>query len=152
MPDKVISHGWILSFGAKMSKSKGNSIDPVFLIDNYESDVLRSYFCSKISIYNDGDFSEEKLLDFYNSFFVKKLGNLFSRIHSMLEKYFNLEIPFEQSPFNSKNVEDLKTFFYVNFLDKEINLYRENMDSFSLTKAFENVELIISETNRIISF
>ena len=82
-----------------MSKSKGNVVNPIDIIEKYGSDSVRSYFCSKISIYNDGLFSEEKLSSFYNDFFVNNLGNLFSRVFAMLEKYFNSKIPFETSSF-----------------------------------------------------
>src|SRR5207237_3702987 len=86
MPQLLV-HGWWNLGGAKMSKSAGNIVDPSVLIDKYGSDALRYYLMSDIAMGKDADFSEERLIDRYNSVLANSLGNLVNRTLSMANKY-----------------------------------------------------------------
>src|SRR5437870_6201956 len=86
MPQLLV-HGWWNLGGAKMSKSAGNIIDPFALIDKYGAEALRYYLMSDIAMGKDADFSEERLVDRYNSDLANSLGNLLNRTLSMASKY-----------------------------------------------------------------
>ncbi|MBW3057937.1 methionine--tRNA ligase [Spiroplasma poulsonii] len=91
-PNKLLSHGWILFKDTKMSKSIGNVVDPLYLIDQYGRDVLRFYLGYEIPTNHDGKFSYEMFLESYNTHIVNNIGNLVSRVSNMISKYFNGEL------------------------------------------------------------
>lgn len=93
LPKKVLAHGWLTVNGEKISKSKGNAIDPRILMNAYGKDVIRYYLLRDINFGKDGDFSEENLIVRYNSDLANDLSNLVHRTLSMLEKYFDGVIP-----------------------------------------------------------
>ena len=86
MPQLLV-HGWWNIGGAKMSKSVGNIVDPFVLADKYSSDALRYYLMSDIATGRDADFSEDRLVERYNSDLANTLGNLLNRALTMIEKY-----------------------------------------------------------------
>lgn len=86
LPKAILVHEYITINGQKMSKTLGNVIDPIELINKYEADALRYYFLAKISPFSDGDFSEEKFIETYNSDLANGLGNLVARIAKLCEK------------------------------------------------------------------
>ena len=93
LPKKVFGHGWWTFEGEKMSKSKGNVIDPQKVISDYGKDTLRFFVMREIQFGNDGDFCMQNLFQTYNSELANELGNLFSRTLKMLEKYCDGVVP-----------------------------------------------------------
>ncbi len=92
-PKKIYGHGWILSGDVKMSKSKGNILDPLEIINNYGVDSLRYYLLKEVSFGNDGNISEEKLENCINSDLANNFGNLCQRVLSFAEKNCSSKIP-----------------------------------------------------------
>ena len=147
LPKRVYGHGWILSGDEKMSKSKGNILDPLEIIDKYGLDPLRYYLLKEVSFGNDGNISQEKLENCINSDLANNYGNLCQRVVSFVEKNANLEIP-EKDQFNSDDLiilDDFKKEFnnlikYIN--DQELNLYLNFIVDklFSANKYFNDQE------------
>ena len=108
-PNKIYGHGWILSGDEKMSKSKGNILDPIEVINTYGLDQLRYYLLKEVSFGNDGSISNERIEKCINSDLANNYGNLCQRVISFLEKNFNLQVPMEHS-FNSEDSEVLDNF------------------------------------------
>ncbi|MBT9174051.1 MAG: Methionine--tRNA ligase [Syntrophomonadaceae bacterium] len=93
LPKKVFGHGWLLLDDGKMSKSKGNVIDPTILAERYGSDAIRYFLLREIPFGADGSFSEEALLQRHNFDLANDLGNLLNRTLAMLGKYFQGKVP-----------------------------------------------------------
>ena len=115
LPKRIYGHGWILSGEEKMSKSKGNILDPIEIINNYGLDSLRYYLIKEVSFGNDGNISKEKIESCINSDLANNYGNLCQRVVSFAEKNCDLKIP----KINSFNKDDLK------LLDR----FNDNFDS-----------------------
>jgi methionyl-tRNA synthetase len=132
LPLKIYSHGWILSGDEKMSKSKGNILDPLEIIDTYGLDPLRYYLIKEVSFGSDGTLSKGKLEDTINSDLANNFGNLCQRVTSFNEKNCSSIVP-EKNEFNkddlkilnkySDNIANLKNAmnkqdlnFYMNFI------------------------------------
>ena len=92
-PKRVFGHGWILSGDEKMSKSKGNILDPLEIIEYYGLDPLRYYLIKEVSFGNDGNISQEKLESCINSDLANNYGNLCQRVLAFCDKNANLEVP-----------------------------------------------------------
>ncbi len=127
-PKRVYGHGWIMSGEEKMSKSKGNILDPIEIIDNYGLDPLRYYLLKEVSFGNDGNISKSKLESCINSDLANNYGNLCQRVISFNEKNCGLKIP-KKTKFLSEDIKilnkvggDLDTLrSYID--NQELNLY-----------------------------
>ena len=93
MPKTILAHGWWTMSGAKVSKSRGNAVDPIELCKKYSVDAFRYFLLREVTLGLDGAFSEDLLAERYTSDLANDLGNLWFRLASMLEKYFSKTIP-----------------------------------------------------------
>ncbi len=122
LPERVYGHGWILSGEEKMSKSKGNILDPLEIIKKYGLDPLRYYLIKEVSFGNDGNISQDKLESCINSDLANNFGNLCQRVLSFVEKNCSSLIP--DHKFTDEDLEILKP---LNNLDK-IRSFIDNQD------------------------
>lgn len=143
IPKKVYGHGWLIVDGTKMSKSLGNVIDPIPLIDTYGSDALRYYLLSEIRLGNDGNFTLPGFVQKINSDLSNDLGNLLNRTVAMIEKYHDGIIT--KTPAISEFDKDLETMAVKTAKDYEA--FMENME---LNKGLDTVWAFISRTNKYI--
>ena len=121
LPKKVYGHGWILSGEEKMSKSKGNILDPIEIIDQYGLDPLRYYLIKEVSFGNDGNISQEKLEDCINSDLANNFGNLCQRVTAFAIKNCGGTIP-KIIEFNQNDLKILNKF------KTNLNLIRDKID------------------------
>ena len=124
----MYGHGWILSGEEKMSKSKGNILDPLEIIKRYGLDPLRYYLIKEVSFGNDGNISQEKLESCINSDLANNFGNLCQRVIAFNEKNLNLKIP-DKIKFTENDIKVLDIFRkdyekILNWIDdQDINSY-----------------------------
>jgi len=136
LPLKVFGHGWILSDEKKMSKSKGNILDPLDIIEKYGIDQLRYYLIKEVSLGNDGNISMENLKNCINNDLANNFGNLCQRVFSFIEKNCNSKLP---KPSDLEKVDsDLlnnlvnKVPELISYMDKQdLNNYIKKVVDFS---------------------
>lgn len=143
LPKKVLGHGWVLLEGGKMSKSKGNVVDPLILIDKYGLDAVRYYLLRELPLGSDGYYSEEALVQRVNSDLANDFGNLLSRTVAMVEKYFDGVI---QQPKAQAEID-----IELEGLYKEtLKVYVESMEKLELSNALNQLWRFISRANKYI--
>ena len=143
LPKHVFGHGWLLLDGGKMSKSKGNVVDPYLLAERYSADALRYFLLRDFPFGSDGNFSNELLINRINMDLANDLGNLLSRTTAMADKYFGGNLPIEQD----EGPEDAA------LLEKARGLrdrYEADMEAYAFQNALADVFEVIDNANKYI--
>jgi len=162
LPQKIYGHGWILSGDEKMSKSKGNILDPLDIINIYGLDPLRYYLIKEVSFGNDGNISQDKLEDCINSDLANNYGNLCQRVTAFAEKNCSSKIPkikdfndddllmlnkfTENLPTIRKEIDNQNINFYINFIVSalfEANKYFNDQEPWKKKDNQERLDTIV---------
>tara|TARA_Y100000992_G_scaffold259525_1_gene194113 strand:+ start:2090 stop:3631 length:1542 start_codon:yes stop_codon:yes gene_type:complete len=141
LPQKVYGHGWILSGDEKMSKSKGNILDPIQIIETYGIDPLRYYLIKEVSFGNDGNISKERLEDCVNSDLANNFGNLCQRVTTFTFKNCDGKIP-KKIKFEKDDFELLDKF------DANLEIIRNKIDEQDINFYMDFIINILFDTNK----
>ena len=143
LPKQVFGHGWLLFDGEKMSKSKGNVIDPIILADRYGVDAVRFFLAREYTFGADGNFNNELLLTRINADLANDIGNLVSRTVAMVDKYFDGMLP----PVHEVASEDNDLIILATGLNKT---YETHMEALAFQNALSDISKITSRANKYI--
>ena len=144
LPKKILGHGWLVMKDGKMSKSKGNAIYPSDIIDRYGLDALRYYLMREVPFGNDGVFTPEAFVDRTNYDLANDLGNLVNRTISMINKYFDGELPAYAGQLNEFDAP------LEALVQDEVKKYETAMENVQFNKALQAVWTIVSRSNKYI--
>ncbi|MXR05967.1 methionine--tRNA ligase [Mycoplasma flocculare] len=142
LPTTILTHGWLITSEGKMSKSKGNVINPLDLLEEFDPEIIKFYFSSQINTNNDSIFDKNLLENFYNSFFVNTLGNLISRTVALILKYFSSPLIFRVDYLDWIDINFYEKILLT--LDNFCNLFNQ----FRIEEAFRIVIELAKNLNR----
>src|SRR5699024_5610833 len=144
LPKKIFAHGWILMKDGKMSKSKGNVVDPHVLIDEYGLDALRDYLVREVAFGSDGVFTPEGFVERMSYDLANDRGNLLNRTGEMISKYFNGEIR-AVGPSETEYDQQLELL-----MKETVTEVEEAMEGMHFSVALASIWKLISRTNKYI--
>ena len=143
-PDREFVHGLLMMRDSKMSKSKGNVVDPYPLVEKYGVDAVRYYLAREVTFGSDGSFTPEQFVERVNVDLANAFGNLLNRTVSMINKYFDGVIPSYQGDVTEYDAS------LRNVANEVVKLYESNMDDLHITEALTAVNDLVNRANKYI--